>query len=91
MLTGYTLTYALLAQLTGHRIYADLVIIKMPIKRIYVINTEYAKNAVNFLCFLCPIDSLLYSTKPNIQSVRITGGAFQDNFSCSNYILREVQ
>jgi len=54
MLTGYTLKYALLAQLTGHRIYADLVIIKMPIKIIYVINAEYAKNAVNFLCFFMP-------------------------------------
>ena len=51
MLTEYTLKYALLAQLTGHRIYADLVIIKMLIKIIYVINAEYAKNAVYFLCF----------------------------------------
>ena len=54
MLTGHTLKYALMAQLTGHRIYADLVIIKIPIKIIYVINAEYAKNAVNFLCFFMP-------------------------------------
>ncbi len=54
MLTGYTLKYALMAQLTGQRIYADLVIIKIPIKIIYVINAEYAKNAVNFLCFFIP-------------------------------------
>lgn len=54
MLTGYILKYALLAQPTGHGIYADLVIIKMPIKIIYVINAEYAKNAVNFLCFFMP-------------------------------------
>ena len=54
MLTGYTLKYALLAQLTGYRIYADLVIIKMPIKIIYVIDAEYAKNAVYFLCFFMP-------------------------------------
>lgn len=54
MLTGYTLTYALLAQLTGHRIYANLVIIKMPIKIIYVINAAYAKKAVNFPCFFMP-------------------------------------
>ena len=54
MLTGYTLKYALLPQLTGYRNYADSVIIKMPIKIIYVINAEYAKNAVNFLCFFMP-------------------------------------
>ena len=54
MLAGYSLKYALLAQLTGQRIYADLVIIKMLIKIIYVINAEYAKNAVNFLYFFMP-------------------------------------
>ena len=54
MLTGRTLKYALSAQLTGHRIYGDLVIIKIPIKIIYVINAEYPKNAVNFLCFFMP-------------------------------------
>ena len=54
MLTGYTMNYALLAQLTGHRIYADLVISKIPIKITYVINAEYAKNDVNLLCFFMP-------------------------------------
>ena len=84
------------------------------------------KMPSTFCAFLCPINSLLYSTKPNIKSVhikglvfvyrllqtlrqvllpnilqrqsvqllhryvRITGGAFQDNFSRSNYILKEV-
>lgn len=54
MLTRYILKYALLTQLTGYRIYADLVLIKMPMKIIYVTNAEYAKNAVNFLYFFMP-------------------------------------